>query len=189
MENRIREQQMGLFADRTSSSEIQANQLRLYFSSFAYVMVEKLRRVGLAGTKLGRGQSWTLRGKFLKIGAQIQVTTCKVRHLISGPQRKSVQKWADGCRRQYRDVVVKETSSGEKVYRLEFGFRKVRWPARTEPLYLVVVDGLGPNPLILLTNRKVTRSRKSQWRVVESYLSRWRVEETIRFIKQSYQLE
>ena len=53
----------------------------------------------------------------------------------------------------------------------------------------MVVDGLGSNPLILLTNRKVTRSRKSQWRVVESYLSRWRVEETIRFIKQSYQLE
>ena len=75
--------------------------------------------------------------------------------------------------------MIKETSSGEKVYHLEFGFRKVRWPGRTEALYLVVVDGLGPNPLILLTNRKVTRSRKSQWRV----------EETIRFIKQSYQLE
>ena len=85
--------------------------------------------------------------------------------------------------------MIKETSSGEKVYHLEFGFRKVRWPGRTEALYLVVVDGLGPNPLILLTNRKATRSRKSQWRVVESYLSRWRVEETIRFIKQSYQLE
>ena len=111
------------------------------------------------------------------------------RHLISGRQRKSAREWADGCRRQHREVVVKETSSGEKVYRLEFGFRKVRWPGRTEPLYLVVVDGLGSNPLILLTNRKVTRSRKSQWRVVESYLSRWRVEETIRFIKQSYQLE
>ena len=101
------------------------------------------------------------------------------RHLVSGRQRKSAQEWADGCRRQHREVVIKETSSGEKVYRLEFGFRKVRWPGRTEALYLVVVDGLGPNPLILLTNRKVTRSRKSQWRV----------EETIRFIKQSYQLE
>ena len=101
------------------------------------------------------------------------------RRLISGRQRKSAREWADGCRRQHREVVVKETSSGEKVYHLEFGFRKVRWPGRTEPLYLVVVDGLDSNPLILLTNRKVTRSRKSQWRVVE----------TIRFIKQSYQLE
>ena len=111
------------------------------------------------------------------------------RHLISGPQRKSVREWADGCRRRYREVVIKETSSGETVYDLEFGARKVRWPGRTEPLTLVVVDGLGQNPLMLLTNRKVTRSRKSQWRIVKRYLSRWRVEETIRFIKQSYRFE
>ena len=69
---------MGLFADRTSSSQMQANQLRLYFSAFAYVMLETLRRVGLAGTKLARAQSWTLRGKLLKIGAQVRVTTRKV---------------------------------------------------------------------------------------------------------------
>ena len=83
------------------------------------------------------------------------------RHLISGRQRKSTREWADGCRRRYREVVVKQTSSGEKVYALEFGSRKVRWPGRTESLTLVVVDGLGRNPLMLLTNRKVTRSRKS----------------------------
>ena len=78
MENRIKEQQLGLFADRTSSSQMQANQLRLYFSAFAYVMVQTLRRVGLVGTKLARAQCWTLRVKLLKIGAQIRVTTRKV---------------------------------------------------------------------------------------------------------------
>ena len=78
MENRIKEQQLGLFADRTSSALIQANQLRLYFSAFAYLMVHTLRRVGLAGTKLARAQSWTLRLKLLKIGAQVRVTTRKV---------------------------------------------------------------------------------------------------------------
>ena len=78
MENRIKEQQMGLFADRTSSSQMQANQLRLYFSAFAYVLVETLRRVGLAGTKLARAQSWTLRGKLLKFGVQVRVTTRNV---------------------------------------------------------------------------------------------------------------
>ena len=78
MENRIKEQQMGLFADRTSSSRMQAHQLRLYFSAFAYVMVQTLRRVGLAGTELARAQCWTLRGKLLKIGAQVRVTTRKV---------------------------------------------------------------------------------------------------------------
>ena len=78
MENRIKEQQMGLFADRTSTRKLAGNQLRLYFSAFAYVMMETLRRVGLAGTKLARAQSWTLRVRLLKIGAQVRVTTRKV---------------------------------------------------------------------------------------------------------------
>jgi len=50
MENRIKEQQIALFADRTSSHEMRANQLRLYFSSFAYVLMQTLRRLGLEGT-------------------------------------------------------------------------------------------------------------------------------------------
>jgi hypothetical protein len=49
MENRIKEQQLGLFADRTSTETMRANQLRLYFSSFAYVLMHGLRRLGLEG--------------------------------------------------------------------------------------------------------------------------------------------
>ena len=78
MENRIKEQQLGLFADRTSTRKLAANQLRLYFSAFGYLMLETLRRVGLAGTKWARAQSWTLRVRLLKIGAQVRVTTRKV---------------------------------------------------------------------------------------------------------------
>ena len=77
MENRIKEQQLGLFADRTSTRKLAGNQLRLYFSAFAYVMMETLRRVGLAGTKLARAQSWTLRVRLLKIGAQVRVTSAQ----------------------------------------------------------------------------------------------------------------
>ena len=77
-ENRIKEQQLGLFADRTSTRKLAGNQLRLYFSAFAYVMMETLRRVGLAGTKLARAQSWTLRVRLLKIGAQVRITSRKV---------------------------------------------------------------------------------------------------------------
>ena len=69
---------MGLFADRTSSRKLQANQLRLYFSSFAYVMLQRLRQWGLAGTELAFAQCWTIRGKVLKIGAQVRVTSRKV---------------------------------------------------------------------------------------------------------------
>ena len=81
------------------------------------------------------------------------------RHLISGRLRKTVREWTDECRCRYREVAIKETSAGEKVYALEFAARNVRWPGRTEPLTLVGLDGLGQNPLMLLTNRKVTRSR------------------------------
>ena len=125
----------------------------------------------------------------LKRGHPFLVCQRGDRHLISGRSKKSAEEWARGCRRRYREVVIKETSAGEKVYRLEFGARGVRLPGFDQSLYLVVVGGFGPRPLMLLTNQTVKRSRKSQWRVVESYLSRWRVEETIRFIKQSYELE
>ena len=77
MENRIKEQQLGLFADRTSTGTLQANQLRLYFSSFAYVLMHGLRRLGLAGTAHAKAQSTTIRVKLLKIGARIRITVRK----------------------------------------------------------------------------------------------------------------
>ena len=78
MENRIKEQQLGLFADRTSTATMRANQLRLYFSSFAYVLMHGLRRMGLQGTQHARAQCTTIRLKLLKIGARIKITVRKV---------------------------------------------------------------------------------------------------------------
>jgi hypothetical protein len=71
MENRIKEQQLDLFADRTSCHRFLANQLRLLLSSAAYVLVESLRRLGLSGTELAHAQAGTIRCKLLKIGARI----------------------------------------------------------------------------------------------------------------------
>lgn len=78
MENRIKEQQLGLFADRTSTSLMQANQLRLYFSSFAYILMQALRRLALEDTEMAQAQCSTIRLKLFKIGAQIRVTTRKI---------------------------------------------------------------------------------------------------------------
>jgi len=78
MENRIKEQQLALFADRTSTATMRANQLRLYCSSIAYTLMEGLRRLGLAGTDMARAQCQTIRLKLLKIGAQVHVTVRKV---------------------------------------------------------------------------------------------------------------
>ena len=78
MENRIKEQQLDLFADRTSSHLMRANQVRLYFSSIAYVLLSELRRLGLAGTEMARAQCGTIRARLLKIGARVKVTVRKV---------------------------------------------------------------------------------------------------------------
>jgi len=77
MENRIKEQMM-LFADRTSTSWLRSNQIRLYFSTVAYLLMQALRRLGLAGTELAKAQCNTVRLKLLKIGAQIRITVRKI---------------------------------------------------------------------------------------------------------------
>src|SRR5437899_11823012 len=69
MENRIKEQLM-LFSDRTSTHYLRSNQLRLYFSSVAYVLLQMLRRLGLEGTELAQAQCSSIRLKLLKIGAR-----------------------------------------------------------------------------------------------------------------------
>jgi len=74
MENRIKEQQLDMFADRTSAGTMRANQLRLYLSSAAYILMHALRRLGLKDTDLAHAQCQTIRLKLLKIGAQIRVT-------------------------------------------------------------------------------------------------------------------
>jgi DDE family transposase len=77
MENRIKEQ-FSLFADRASAETMRANQMRLYLSSMAYILVSGLRRLGLKETELAQAQVATIRTKLLKIGAQIRVTVRKV---------------------------------------------------------------------------------------------------------------
>jgi hypothetical protein len=77
-ENRIKEQQLYLFADRTSASTMRANQLRLWVASVAYLLLEALRRLGLQGTPLADAQCQTIRLKLLKIGALVRVTVRKV---------------------------------------------------------------------------------------------------------------
>lgn len=78
MENRIKEQQLALFADRTSTEGMRSNQLRLYFSTFAYQLMHGLRRLGLKGTEMAQAQCQTVRLRLLKIGAQIRVTVRRV---------------------------------------------------------------------------------------------------------------
>ena len=77
MENRIKEQ-LSLFSDRLSTETLRANQLRLYFSALAYVLVEALRRLGLRGTEWAQAQVGTIRLKLLKIAAQVRITARRI---------------------------------------------------------------------------------------------------------------
>lgn len=78
MENRIKEQQLCLFADRTSCKSMRANEMRLWLSSMGYVLMTALQRLGLQGTQLAKAQCDSVRLKLLKIGAKVKVT---VRHV------------------------------------------------------------------------------------------------------------
>jgi hypothetical protein len=90
MENRIKEQQLGLFSDRTSCHGWWANQFRVLLSACAYVLVETIRRVGLVGTELARAQVGTIRLKLLKIGTVIVRNTRRIRLFLSSayPERE-----------------------------------------------------------------------------------------------------
>src|SRR4051794_41537323 len=79
MENRIKECQLDLFADRTSTATMQANQLRLWFPSMAYVLICALRRIGLAHTQFAQATCGTIRLKLLKIGALVRTSVRRVR--------------------------------------------------------------------------------------------------------------
>ena len=84
MENRIKEQQLALFADRTSCHKWWPNQFRLILSSLAYTLIATIRRLGLRGTTMARAQADTIRLKLLKIGAVVIRNTRRVRlHLSS----------------------------------------------------------------------------------------------------------
>jgi hypothetical protein len=78
MENRIKECQLDLFADRTSTATMAANQLRLWFSGFAYVMLCGLRRIGLAHTQFATATCGTIRLKLLKIGALVRISVRRI---------------------------------------------------------------------------------------------------------------
>jgi len=98
MENRIKEQQLGLFADRTSSATMRANQLRLWLSSVAYVLVETVRRVGLAGTELARAQVSTLRARLFKLAGLVRVSVRRITVALSSVfpfQRLFAHAWAN----------------------------------------------------------------------------------------------
>ncbi len=111
------------------------------------------------------------------------------RNLLWAGKEMLAEEIAKDCPLLYTETIVKIDDGKEKVYHLEFGYRKVKFPGRKETLGLLVVRGFGQKPMMLLTTEPLRRSRKVLWRLVRAYMRRWAIEETIRYIKQSYELE
>jgi hypothetical protein len=83
MENRIKEQQLGMFADRTSTATMRGNQLRLWIASLAYTLAQALRRIGLAGTALATAQVSTIRVRLLKLSGLVRISVRRIRIALS----------------------------------------------------------------------------------------------------------
>jgi hypothetical protein len=111
------------------------------------------------------------------------------RHLVHKGKKILAQELSKNCSLPYRDVLIREENQGERRYDIAYGFCPVQLPDIPAPLYLVVIAGFGSDPMMLLTNMAMRKNRAVLSWVVESYHTRWRVEETIRFVKQSYGLE
>jgi len=108
------------------------------------------------------------------------------RHKLQG----SVAEVAGRCRLRHRARIIKIQDGKEKVYDLRYGAEPIHLPGRAEQMWLVVIDGFGEEPLMLLTDLPIgAKDSQSLWWVVQIYLTRWKIEETFRFIKQSYNLE
>ena len=102
----------------------------------------------------------------------------------------SVAEVAGRCRLPHQARIIKIHDGQEKVYDLLYGAEPIHLPGRAEQLWLVVIAGFGEAPLLLLTNVPIAaKDSQSLWWIVQIYLTRWKIEETFRFIKQSYNLE
>ena len=96
---------------------------------------------------------------------------------------------AAGCRLRYQKNIVRFIHGKELHFNLRFGTVPVRLPGFDIPLNMVVVAGYSRQPMMLLTSLHIDSSEKDLWFVVQAYIKRWSIEETIRFIKQTYDLE
>ena len=104
--------------------------------------------------------------------------------------KRSVSELGARCRLRYQARIIKVQDGQEKTYDLRYGVEPIRLVGRDERLQLVVVAGYGEEPMLLLTNAlEGARDSQSLWWIAQIYLTRWKIEETFRFVKQSYNLE
>lgn len=111
------------------------------------------------------------------------------RNLVHGNKEVLALKLAHNCKTPYSETIIKEEKGKGKVYHITCGYVPVKLPGRDEQLYMLVVNGFGQKPMMLLTTEPLRRNRKVLYRLLGCYIKRWSIEETIRFVKQTYDIE
>ena len=111
------------------------------------------------------------------------------RNLLHKGAKKEALELARGCKTPYSQTIVKKKDGKEVVYDLTFGYLQVRLPGHQQPLWMLVAGGYGKKPMMLLTTQPLRRNRNVLWKVLRSYIKRWGIEQTIRFVKQCYDVE
>lgn len=134
------------------------------------------------------GDRMALFGHFIDNQENFIVRLQQNRHLLKGQKsmiKQDVPTLAKSCPIHEERKIIRQKDGQDHIMTLRYGKRCVRLPERPEkPLWLVVVHGFGEKPLMILTTKN-----QSAWEILEAYLTRWRIEETIRFAKQAFDME
>jgi len=128
--------------------------------------------------------------KLLREGFRFIIRQKGDRKILYGKTLIKTLQLALTCPSLYNDTIVRMKEGKEKVYHIEYGYRKVRLPENPQnDLWLLVVKGIGKKPMMILTTEPLRKNRQVLKNMFLSYIKRWSIEETIRFIKQTYDLE
>jgi hypothetical protein len=138
------------------------------------------------------GDRGKLYDKFLEKGKEKRfvIRLIKTRDLLHKGVRKNCHVLASALPCPHETVIIKYEDGKEEKTTVSYNALPVRLPGREYPLFLVVVKGFGKAPMMLLTSCPVNmKTKESLWRIVEIYLTRWKCDESFRYIKQCYNLE
>ncbi len=135
------------------------------------------------------GDRETLYGPLLKNNCRFIIRLVGNRNLIYNRKICLAENLALSCQCPYSEVIARLKDGREISYYVSYGYRPVKLPGYTQQLYLLVVKGLGEKPLMLLTTEQLRLNRSVLTTLAKMYFKRWKIEETIRFVKQGFDLE
>ena len=196
----------GYWTNQVVASEVGSNEITpLHFSLYSQTspdfsgensqILQAIDQVGSAVQNRGiwvidrGGDRDALYRPLLQYKRDFIIRMVGTRDLIYQEQKARSLWLAVGCRLNYKKSFVKIIHGKEIQFNIRFGSVPVKLPDMDTPLNMVVVRGFSNKPMMLLTSLEIRPGEKDLWFIIQAYMKRWSIEETIRFIKQTYDLE